>query len=40
MGANSTNAIINMVPEVFDKISSLFAKDKAEKTEDTEEKVD
>lgn len=26
MDANSSNAIINLVPEVFDKISSLFSK--------------
>lgn len=28
MNANSTNAIINMVPEVFDKVSGLFNKGK------------
>lgn len=28
MNASSQNAIINMVPEVFDKISSLFSKEK------------
>ena len=27
MNANSSNAIINMVPEVFDKISSMIKKD-------------
>ena len=27
MNANSSNAIINMVPEVFDKISSIIKKD-------------
>lgn len=27
MEANSSNAIINMVPEVFDKVSGLFKKD-------------
>ena len=33
MNANSSNAIINMVPEVFDKVSSLFKKDKSEEIE-------
>ncbi len=27
MNASASNAVINMVPEVFDKISSLFKKD-------------
>ena len=30
MNANSSNAIINMVPEVFDKISSMIKKDEKE----------
>lgn len=39
MNANSSNAIINMVPEVVDKISSLFGKKKEEEKpkEKTEE---
>ena len=36
MDANSSNAIINMVPEVFDKISAIFKKDS--KTEEKTEK--
>ena len=38
MNANSSNAIINMVPEVFDKVSSLFKKDG--KTEEKTEKAE
>ena len=38
MNANSSNAIINMVPEVFDKVSSLFKKDG--KTEEKSEKAE
>ncbi len=39
INANTPNAIINMVPEMFDKVSSLFnKKDSAEKEEKTSDK--
>lgn len=39
MNANTPNAIINMVPEMFDKISSLFnKKDSDENGEKTQDK--
>jgi len=39
MNANTPNAIINMVPEMFDKISSLFnKKDSDENEEKTQDK--
>ena len=38
MNANSSNAIINMVPEVLDKVSNLFKKDG--KTEEKTEKAE
>lgn len=41
MDANSSNAIINLVPEVFDKISSLFSKgSENENTEGATEKME
>ena len=38
MNANSSNAVINLIPEVFDKISSLLKKDK--KDEAAQEIID
>ncbi|MEG0614504.1 MAG: GerW family sporulation protein [Oscillospiraceae bacterium] len=42
MSANSStpNAIVNLVPEVFDKISSLFSKGEAKTEAKTEEKFE
>lgn len=39
MNANSSNAIINMVPEVFDKIAGLFNKKDAKTEENSKEKI-
>lgn len=34
MNANSSNAVINLIPEVFDKLSALMKKDKGEGSAD------
>ena len=37
LGENTANNMINMVPEVLDRISGLFKKEKPEKKENSEE---